>query len=118
MQRPSSLSLHTLDGRTGHVRLLRDGDALRSLARAAVTAGGGHVLDETIVVFPNGAITLVLVLAESHLSLHTWPEDRLVAIDLFCCGGIDAGRVTAALAAALGIEQASARRVARGAAGA
>src|SRR5205807_178764 len=91
----------TLDGRTGHVRLLRDGDALRSLARAAVTAGGGHVLDETIVVFPNGAITLVLVLAESHLSLHTWPEDRLVAIDLFCCGGTAAGR---ALAARLGAE--------------
>ena len=39
--------------------------------------------------FPNGAITLVLILAESHLSIHTWPEENLIAVDLFSCGAID-----------------------------
>jgi S-adenosylmethionine/arginine decarboxylase-like enzyme len=44
---------------------------LIDIAVAAVAAGGGHVLDASHVVFPNGAITLVLILAESHLSIHT-----------------------------------------------
>ena len=61
---------------------------LQGLATAAVDAGGGHVLDASHVVFPNGAITLVLILAESHLSIHTWPEENLIAIDLFSCGAI------------------------------
>lgn len=72
------------------------------------------MLGETIVIFPNGAITLVLVLAESHLSLHTWPEDSLVAIDLFSCGHIDSDRVIAALNSGLCIQQASVRCLRRG----
>ncbi|HEX9065123.1 MAG TPA: S-adenosylmethionine decarboxylase [Streptosporangiaceae bacterium] len=66
-----------------------DLDALTETAAAAVRAGSGHVLETAHVVFPNGAITLVLVLAESHLSIHTWPEEDMVAIDLFSCGAID-----------------------------
>jgi S-adenosylmethionine decarboxylase len=63
--------------------------ALTDVAIAAVRSGGGHVLEASHVVFPNGAITLVLILAESHLSFHTWPEQSLIAIDLFSCGSID-----------------------------
>lgn len=103
-----------MDARTANARLLTDGPALTSIAKAAVAAGGGHVLGETLVIFPNGAITLVLVLAESHLSLHTWPEDSLVAIDLFSCGHIDSELVIAALSSGLGIEQASLRCLPRG----
>ena len=65
-------------------------------------AGGGHVLDASHVVFPNGAITLVLILAESHLSIHTWPEENLIAVDLFSCGAIDGRAVLDALTAACG----------------
>jgi S-adenosylmethionine decarboxylase len=80
---------------------------LAELATEAVAAGGGHVLDSSHVVFPNGAITLVLILAESHLSIHTWPEESLIAIDLFSCGAIDGQRVLAELTGAL--HQAGAR---------
>ena len=52
------------------------------------------MLDISHVIFPNGAITLVLILAESHLSIHTWPEESLIAIDLFSCGAIDGQRVS------------------------
>ena len=112
----ASRLLHAMDARTADVRLLTDGPALTAIAKAAVAAGGGHVLGETMVVFPNGAITIVLVLAESHLSLHTWPEDGLVAIDLFSCGRIDAELVMAALSSSLSIQQASVRCLPRGAA--
>jgi len=88
--------------------------ALTDIASAAVRAGGGHVLANSHVVFPNGAITLVLILAESHLSIHTWPEERLIAIDLFSCGPIDGQRVLGELTAALRLEAIRATEVERG----
>jgi hypothetical protein len=53
---------------------------------AAVRAGDGRVLDAPHVIFPNGAVTLVLILAESDLAVRTWPEEDLVAADLSAWG--------------------------------
>ncbi len=87
---------------------------LTARAIAAVRSGGGHVLETSHVVFPNGAITLVLILAESHLSIHTWPEEDLIAVDLFSCGAIDGQRVIDELAASLQLAEISVHRVQRG----
>jgi S-adenosylmethionine decarboxylase len=65
--------------------------------------------------FPNGAVTLVLILAESHLSLHTWPEESLIAIDLFSCGAIDGDTVVAQLVGELGLTGVRAQQLDRGA---
>jgi S-adenosylmethionine decarboxylase len=87
---------------------------LTELAIAAVRSGSGHVLDTSHVLFPNGAITLVLILAESHLSIHTWPEEQLIAIDLFSCGAIDGERVLSELTRALRLEKITINQVERG----
>ena len=87
---------------------------LTQIAMEAVAAGGGHVLDVSHVVFPNGAITLVLILAESHLSIHTWPEEDLIALDLFSCGAIDGQRVIDELVSSLRLVSASVTEVDRG----
>jgi S-adenosylmethionine decarboxylase len=87
---------------------------LTSAATRAVRAGDGHVLETSHVIFPNGAITLVLILAESHLSIHTWPEEDLIAIDLFSCGAIDGRAVVDDLAAALQLQAVTVRQVDRG----
>jgi len=34
----------------------------------------------------KGAFTALYLLAESHLSIHTWPEHNFIAIDVFTCG--------------------------------
>jgi S-adenosylmethionine decarboxylase len=38
---------------------------------------------------PNGGVSGVLVLAESHISIHTWPEASYAALDVFMCGDCD-----------------------------
>ena len=87
---------------------------LTAIATAAVDAGGGHVLETSHVLFPNDALTLVLILAESHLSIHTWPEEDLIAIDLFSCGAIDGRAVLDGLIGALVLTEVTTREVRRG----
>jgi S-adenosylmethionine decarboxylase len=87
---------------------------LTEVATAAVRAGDGHVLEVSHVAFPNNAVTLVLILAESHLSIHTWPEEDLIAIDLFSCGAIDGEAVVADLVRSLELEHVTIRPVQRG----
>jgi S-adenosylmethionine decarboxylase len=107
--------LYAVDARCAPDSPAADIGKLTDIAVAAVGSGGGHVLDSSHVVFPNGAVTLVLILAESHLSIHTWPEENLIAIDLFSCGSIDGERVIAELTAALGLTGASLSQLTRGA---
>jgi S-adenosylmethionine decarboxylase len=106
--------LYVVDARLTRSSPVTDIARLTSLASAAVVTGNGHVLDTSHVIFPNGAITLVLILAESHLSIHTWPEEDLIAIDLFSCGGIDGEAVIAGLTRSLRLEAVSARKLRRG----
>jgi S-adenosylmethionine decarboxylase len=107
--------LYAVDARLTPSSPVTDIALLTSLTAAAVADGGGHVLDTSHVIFPNGAITLVLILAESHLSIHTWPEEDLIAIDLFSCGTIDGEVVISGLARSLRLEAVSVRRLGRGA---
>jgi S-adenosylmethionine decarboxylase len=107
--------LYAIDARCGPRSPVTEIGELTQKAMSAVAAGGGHVLDASHVVFPNGAITLVLILAESHLSIHTWPEENLVAIDLFSCGTIDGVAVIASLTDALALTDISISELARGA---
>ena len=48
-------------------------------ARATLVAEAFHQFE------PEG-VSGVLLIAESHLSVHTWPEDRFAAVDIFTCG--------------------------------
>lgn len=49
---------------------------------------------------PEGGVSGVLVLAESHISIHTWPERSFAAIDIFMCGSCDPYRSVPILKAA------------------
>jgi S-adenosylmethionine decarboxylase len=106
--------LYAIDATSSPASPMTDLAQLTSAATRAVAAGQGHVLGTSHVVFPNGAITLVLILAESHLSIHTWPEENLVAVDLFSCGAIDADRVISELTVLLRLDRVTVRAVPRG----
>jgi S-adenosylmethionine decarboxylase proenzyme len=46
------------------------------------------ILNDQVHHFGNleGAFTSLYLLSESHLSIHTWPENNFVAVDIFTCG--------------------------------
>src|SRR6516164_11326576 len=110
---PMPKQLWTVDASLTPGSPVSDIGELSAAAAGAVRAGGGHVLDTSHVTFPNGAVTLVLILAESHLAIHTWPEDNLIAIDLFSCGAIDGHRVAAELARLLRLDRVRIQQIER-----
>ncbi len=64
--------------------------------------------------FPQG-VTVVVVIAESHLSIHTWPEHRYAAVDVFTCGdGLETSAVVDLVSERLGARHVSAVEVQRG----
>ena len=69
---------------------LRDPDFIDSALRGAAEAAGATILHSHFHHFsPNGGVSGVIVLAESHISIHTWPERAFAAIDIFMCGACD-----------------------------
>ena len=62
-----------------------DGEKSYSLFAQAVRASGLTVADEGFYKFSPHGFTCFLLLAESHASLHAWPEYDYCAIDLFTC---------------------------------
>jgi spermidine synthase len=74
--------------------LLTDLDKLSTLCRDATVAAGLTIVDEKYHVFPDwngqpGGITGAVLLAESHLAVHTWPERRGVTLDVYVCNFTD-----------------------------
>ena len=70
--------------------LLRSEGSLKQAMAEAATAAGATILSAAFHRFGgHGGITGVLLLAESHISIHTWPEYRFAAADIFMCGRPD-----------------------------
>lgn len=61
-------------------------DRLIEAMDEAVVASGANILNKTAHVFPPNGLTLTYLLAESHASLHTYPEHGACFVDLFTCG--------------------------------
>lgn len=69
---------------------LSDPDLIDHALRDAAVRAGATILHSHFHHFtPNGGVSGVVVLAESHISIHTWPERSFAAIDIFMCGACD-----------------------------
>ena len=67
--------------------LLRNEGYLKTALEHTARHIGATVLESRFHTFGGeGGVTGVLLLAESHLRIHTWPEHGFAAIDIFLCG--------------------------------
>jgi S-adenosylmethionine decarboxylase len=107
------MRLHAMDAWVRAASVLTDAGELRAVLHAAAAAGAATVVGERFYTFPNGAVTGVLLLAQSHLSIHTWPELSLVNVDLLSCGDIDGEVVLRTIRERLDVERASVRCIHR-----
>ena len=68
---------------------LDDIDHIENALRRAVAAAGATLLHMHLHHFQPNGVSGVAVLAESHISIHTWPEAGFAALDVFMCGKAD-----------------------------
>jgi len=66
-----------------------DPDVVRAVLRGAASAIGSEPLGEAFHRFSPQGVSGVLLIAESHLSCHTWPERGYVAVDIYTCAKVD-----------------------------
>jgi S-adenosylmethionine decarboxylase len=66
--------------------LLNDEHFLVDLLENAAAASGATVLKTVYEKFEPQGVTVICLLSESHISIHTWPEEGKAACDIYTCG--------------------------------
>jgi S-adenosylmethionine decarboxylase len=67
-------------------KLLNDEEFLKEQIIAAINKTELTLLEISSHKFSPQGITIVALLSESHISIHTWPENGSAALDVFTCG--------------------------------
>lgn len=62
-----------------------------------LSRSGAEVVDTSTYQFQPRGYTLLSLLTTSHFSIHTWPEHRSAAVDIFTCGAVDTGQIVTSL---------------------
>lgn len=65
---------------------LDDPDAIREIMLEAARRAGATIISNSFHRFSPHGVSGVVILAESHFAIHTWPEHGYAALDLFTCG--------------------------------
>ncbi len=94
--------------------LLGDRERLETLMRRAATAAGATVVGAVFHRYSPQGISGVVVIEESHFSLHTWPEVGYAALDFFTCGDCHPERAHEVMVRELGATAAELMAIDRG----
>ena len=71
-----------------HPESLKKVDVVKDILVGAARACGATIVDVAFHEFNPFGVSGVVVIAESHISIHTWPEYRYAAVDIFTCGDV------------------------------
>jgi S-adenosylmethionine decarboxylase proenzyme len=94
--------------------VIDDVDRVRAGLLAAAAAVGAKPVAESWHRFSPQGVTAFLLIAESHLSCHTWPENGYVAMDVYTCGDLDPNAAIAAVSSAFGAKRCLSQDIVRG----
>lgn len=67
-------------------KILNNLDSIKRFMDEAAIRSGATIVDNVFHLFNPHGVSGVVVIAESHLAIHTWPEYGYAAVDLFTCG--------------------------------
>ena len=99
--------------------VLNDLGSLKSTLLTAAKEAGATVLGESFHRFNPHGVSGVVIIAESHLLIHTWPEYGYAAVDIFTCGdSVQPEKAAETLISRLGAKEHSVIEIQRGTLGA
>jgi len=97
----TALGRHLLAELTGcEAAALADLQGVTTAMLQAAEASGATIVTHSFHHFSPYGVSGAVIIAESHLAIHTWPEHEFAAVDFFTCGAVDMDRGLALLKAA------------------
>lgn len=96
------------------LQALDDMDLVREAMLKATKAIGATRLTDAFHKFEPNGLSGTVVIAESHLSIHTWPEHGYAAVDIFTCGDLDPREGLEVIRVALGAREVRCHEIRRG----
>ncbi|MEL6251190.1 MAG: adenosylmethionine decarboxylase [Bacteroidota bacterium] len=66
--------------------ILDNTDLIEELMKEAALAAGAHIRSVNFHKFDPIGVSGVIIIQESHLTIHTWPDQGYAAVDIFTCG--------------------------------
>lgn len=94
--------------------MLNDTGAIEEAMNEAAAVSGATIVQSVFHMFSPHGVSGVVVVAESHLAVHTWPEYGFAAVDYFTCGEVAAAAAIERLREKFGAERVTQREVERG----
>lgn len=91
-----------LEGFNADAKVLNDLRKMTVLLQEACEAAGATILDVVSHQFNPQGVTVVCLLAESHASIHTYPEHGIYMADIFTCGSVEPHKAVEVLKQRLG----------------
>ena len=86
-EKPACLARHRIvECYDCDIDILNDPEGLEKLLLETAVKSGATVMGSHFHTFEPQGVSGVVVVAESHFSIHTWPEHRYAAVDAFGCG--------------------------------
>jgi S-adenosylmethionine decarboxylase len=67
-------------------KIIADARKIEDIMVGAAKYAKAHIVDVVFHTFSPHGLSGVIVIAESHLSIHTWPEYAFASIDIYTCG--------------------------------
>lgn len=95
-------------------QILSDEKGIQDMMEAAARAAGAHIVGSFFHRFSPQGVSGVVVVEESHLSIHTWPEVGYAACDFYTCGECQPEKAHAVLVEILGATHSEMLQVDRG----
>lgn len=103
-----------IEGYHCDARLLSDPKAMETILKKTAEIMGANIVTSTFHHFSPLGVSGVVVIQESHLTIHTWPEYAYAAVDIFTCGEIDMEAGVTYLKKALAAEELKIIKIQRG----
>ena len=73
----------------GNSSTLADPQQVESIIREAANRAGATIIESWSHHFHPLGVSAVLIISESHITIHSWPEHGYAAVDIFSCGDIN-----------------------------
>lgn len=94
--------------------VLNDPGLIERYMREAAVVSGATIVQSVFHMFSPHGVSGVVVVSESHLAVHTWPEHGYAAVDYFSCGPVDCEGAIRHLEERFGAMTVEAKEVERG----